>query len=203
MDKLTSAAHKLDVFFKILRGFLTAAVIVCLVLAGIVLVGDIFHLAPDQVGTGYYSVDIGGFSLDIAPSNAPEPWSSLRQAAAMLVMGAVGVFIARRAVGCIRAMLKPMQEGQPFQQDVSMNLRKLAWFSIILGVWFQLMQLVNQYTMMNLWDIENLLLSDKVTRVTMNVPVDLNFLLVAAVLFLLAYVFRYGTELQTLSDETL
>lgn len=35
-----------------------------------------------------------------------------------------------------------------------------------------------------------------------NIGLDLGVLIVPAVIFLLAYVFRYGEELQKLSDET-
>ena len=53
------------------------------------------------------------------------------------------------------------------------------------------------------YQLNALLLSDKITKVTFNYSFDFSFLLIAAVLYLLSLVFSYGQELQQLSDETL
>lgn len=42
-----------------------------------------------------------------------------------------------------------------------------------------------------------------VTSVELSASLDTTFLLIAAVFFLLSYIFQYGAELQKLSDETL
>ena len=52
-------------------------------------------------------------------------------------------------------------------------------------------------------DLHLLLLSEKITPVNFRYKIELGFLLVCAILLLLSYVFRYGEELQRLSDETL
>lgn len=203
MDKMISTARKLDVFFKVVRTVCCVAAIVCLVMVGIVVAGDLLNLAPEMVGTGYAELEVGGFTFSVSPEYMAMEWNSLRQAAAVLAMGAVAAFLAWKGLGFVRAMLAPMKEGKPFHQDVSANLRKLGFLSIILGVWVEIIKIVNQVSLIAMWDLENLLLSEKVTHVGVNIHADLSFLLVAAALFLLGYVFRYGTELQTLSDETL
>ena len=48
-----------------------------------------------------------------------------------------------------------------------------------------------------------LLLSEKITHVGGMFKIDLTFLIFWAILTLLSYVFRYGEDLQQLSDETL
>ena len=53
------------------------------------------------------------------------------------------------------------------------------------------------------YDLPGLLISHKITHVGGMFQVDLTFLIYWAILLLLSYVFRYGEELQQLSDETL
>lgn len=203
MEKLMVSARRMDTFLKIVAGMLMAAVITCLIMDGIVLVGDALNLDPEMVGTGYYGVDMGVFSFDVVPENSPQPWDSLRQEAVVLLMAAVACFVARLAVKSIRTLLAPMKEGKPFHQEAGRQLQRLGWYTIALGVWIEVTRLVNQLTLSALWKLPELLTSEKITGVHINYGINLTFLLVAAVLFLLARVFRYGAELQMLSDETL
>ena len=56
---------------------------------------------------------------------------------------------------------------------------------------------------MKAYDLHLLLLSEKISHVEFMFVFDLSFLVVYGVLLLLSYIFRYGEELQQLSDETL
>ena len=53
------------------------------------------------------------------------------------------------------------------------------------------------------FDLPALLVSEKIAHVGGLFEVDLSFLIYWAILMLLSYVFRYGEQLQQLSDETL
>ena len=53
------------------------------------------------------------------------------------------------------------------------------------------------------YDLPSLLISEKIVHVDGMFRVDLTFLVYWAILLLLSYVFRYGEQLQQLSDETL
>ena len=53
------------------------------------------------------------------------------------------------------------------------------------------------------YNLNELFLSDKVTGVSVTYSCDLSFLIYALVLFLMSFIFQYGSELQKLSDETL
>ena len=52
-------------------------------------------------------------------------------------------------------------------------------------------------------NLNELFLSDKITGVSVTYSCDLSFLIYALVLFLMSFIFQYGSELQKLSDETL
>ena len=96
-----------------------------------------------------------------------------------------------------------MKEGKPFAAEISSNLRQLGWLSLILGVAVQVMEAVSLYSLFVVQNMDALLISEKITHVNVNISFDPSFLIIPAVFFLLAYVFKYGEQLQTLSDETL
>lgn len=203
MNKLTNTAKKLDTFFKIvdiLLSILCVAAIVCLILVGAVY---LLKLDPEMIGTGHSSFDIGFLELEIAPEYFPSRQTILLQVALELAMGFVSAFLGRISVKYIREILEPMTQNQPFTGIVSGNLKKLAKLSIVLGVIVNLIQIVDQAMLVFALDLPALLISDKVTHISGNFVFDLTFLLVAAVFLLMSYVFRYGEELQQLSDETL
>ena len=53
------------------------------------------------------------------------------------------------------------------------------------------------------YNLNELFLSDKITGVSVTYSCDLSFLIYALVLFLMSFIFQYGSELQKLSNETL
>ena len=203
MDKLTSTARKIDVVFKIADVMLKIAFVACLVCIGIVVVGKAFDLPDEMIGNVDQLLEFGPLTLTVADSFTPDFDRMLIQAAAMLALGAACSFIGILCVKTIRAILAPMKEGKPFASEISKNLRKLGWLSLILGVAVQVMEAVSLFSLFIVQDMEALLISEKITHVDVNASFDLSVLIIPAVFFLLAYVFKYGEQLQTLSDETL
>jgi len=67
----------------------------------------------------------------------------------------------------------------------------------------QVLEAVSLLTIAATMQLETLLISEKITHVDINLGFDLGVLIVPAVFFLLAYIFKYGEQLQVLSDETL
>lgn len=203
MNQLTNSARKIDVVFKILDILFKVAVVICLVGLIMIAVGVIFDLPKEMAGFNNNQIDLGPVTFQVAEAFTPDFFGQLGQVAIMLALAAGLCFIGILSVRCIRAILQPMKMGQPFSGVVSRNLRKLGVFSLILGVMQNVTQAVSLFTIARMQQIETLLISEKITHVGINYSIDLDFLVVAAIIFLLAYVFRYGEELQTLSDETL
>ena len=125
------------------------------------------------------------------------------QAAITLLVGCRLMYEGRRGVGYIREILLPMKEEKPFDSIVSTNLKKLAKLSITLGILYNIIILSEQVLTVFVFGLPQLLVSEKITQVSGIFSVDLTFLVYWAILLLLSYVFRYGEELQQLSDETL
>lgn len=202
MEKLTKSAKTLDKVFSILYSVFTALAIAAAVCIGLLVIGYLLKLDPDMIGTGYESLDFGTLELQIADGFAPGKWFVLLQAGIMLALSCVCILIGRQGIRYIRAILQPMTLGQPFDGAVSTNLKKLSVLSIILGITLNVCLLVEQAMTVFAYDLSNLLISEKITRITVNYDLDLTFLLFSAFLLLLSYVFHYGEELQQLSDET-
>lgn len=203
MNKLTNTAKKLDTFFRVLNIFLMIGIVCCLVGIGIIAAGFLFDLDPYTIGTGYNSISIGSLKLELAQEYAPEESLVLILLTVEMIIALICLLVLRPCVTCVRDILKPMINGEPFHSTISANLKKLAKRSLILCVLTNLVQIASNSMYVLNFGLEELLISEKVTHITISTDIDLTFLIVAAVLYLLSYIFRYGEELQRLSDETL
>ncbi|MBQ4581284.1 MAG: hypothetical protein IJA83_11560 [Clostridia bacterium] len=202
MEKLTSIARKIDIVFKIADVMLKIAFVVCLVVLGIIIVGAVFDLPEEMIGEVTAQVELGPVTLQVADGVLPGLMSSLPWVGLECALGAAASFVGILCVKAVSGILAPMKEGKPFAREISRGWRRLGWLSLILGVVTNVMKVISLYSMAATYNIGELLISDKITHVSVNASVDLSFLIIPVVFFLLAYVFRYGEELQTLSDET-
>ena len=203
MNNLSNSAKKLDKVFEIAHIVLGALAIACIVGVALIAAAYIFKLDPEMIGTGYENFDIGFLELRIAPAYAPDKWLVLLQGAITLLVGCRLAYDGRRGVGYIREILRPMTEEKPFDAVVGTNLKKLAKLSINLGILYNIIILAEQIMTVFVYDLPGLLVSEKIIHIGGMFTLDLTFLIYWAILMLLSYVFRYGEELQQLSDETL
>ena len=203
MNNLTNTAKKLDRIFEIAHIVLGALAIACIVGISLIAAAYILKWDPSMIGTGYENIDVGFLELTISEAFAPDKWLVLLQGAVTLLIGCRLLYEGRRGIGYIREILHPMTEEKPFDSIVSTNLKKLAKLSIHVGILYNIMILFDQIMTVFVYDLPGLLISEKVTHVGGMFSVDLTFLVYWAILLLLSYVFRYGEQLQQLSDETL
>ena len=203
MNNLSNAAKKLDKVFEIAHIVLGALAIACIVGVALIAVAYLLKLDPAMIGTGYENFDIGFLELTVAQGYAPDKWLVLLQAAISLLVGCRLMYEGRRGVGYIREILNPMKEEKPFDTIVSTNLKKLARLSITIGILYNIIILSEQLMTVFVYGLPGLLLSEKIVHVDGMFTLDLAFLVYWAILLLLSYVFRYGEDLQQLSDETL
>ena len=203
MNNLSNTARKLDKVFEITHIVLGALAIACIVGVALIAVAYVLKLDPAMIGTGYENFDIGFLELTVAEGYAPDKWLVLLQAAITLLVSCRLMYEGRRGVGYIREILDPMKEEKPFDSIVSTNLKKLAKLSIVIGILYNIIILSEQIIAVFVYDLPGLLISEKITHVGGMFQIDLTFVVYWAILLLLSYVFRYGEELQQLSDETL
>ena len=203
MNNLSNTAKKLDKVLEIVHIVFGALAIACIVGVALIAAAYILKWDPSTIGTGYENFDIGFLELTVAEAYAPNKWLVLLQAAITLAVSCRLLYDSRRGVGYIREILQPMTEEKPFDTIVSTNLKKLARLSINLGILYNIIILSEQIITVFVYDLPGLLISEKISHVGGMFQVDLTFVVYWAVLLLLSYIFRYGEELQQLSDETL
>lgn len=203
MNNLTTTAKKLDNVCQIAHTVFGALAIACIVGVALIAAAYLLNLDPEFIGTDYESFDVGFLELEVAQSYAPDKWLILLQAAFTLAASCRLAYDCRCGVGYVRGILQPMTEGKPFDSAVSINLKKLARISINVGILLNIIRLSEQIFAVFVYDLPGLLISEKIVHVGGMFTLELSFLVCWAFFLLLSYVFRYGEELQQLSDETL
>lgn len=201
MKKLQKSAKSLDRFFLFLQRLTVAGCI----LGGIgVFIAWYMWLADRDVWEILYTtLKFGGIEFQIDKSVAPADNSFFWYLAIGTIVGAIQLPVLYMTFGSIRGILELMIEGTPFHEHIVYYLKKLGWLTVASGIIGIVAGFVLQGNLLQQYDLGTLFLSDKITKVTTSYSADLSFIIYALVLFLLAQVFQYGLELQTLSDETL
>lgn len=203
MKEMKKTAGILEKVFRVLGIMLNVALIACIVSLGILAAGLVFDLKAEQIGTFSRSVELGFVELRFAEAYIPDQQAVLLSAGIEVLITLVCLWAARIAVRCVMEILQPMTQGEPFGGIVSEKLNRLATLSLVLGIGAEGLRMIEQAVTANRMNLQSLLMSEKIAGVSLNYEMDLTFLLVFAALKLLSYVFRYGEELQKLSDETL
>ena len=203
MNNLTNTAKKLDKIFEIASIVLGALAIASAVFIVLIGLGYVLKWDPEFIGTGYASFNVGFLELEAAPGYGPDPWLVLGHTAFTLAVAILLLLDGRRGIGYVRGILQPMTEDKPFDSSASINLKKLAKFSIRIGILWNIIKLSEMIVMVFVYDLPGLLLGEKISHISGMFQVDLTFLIYWAVFTLLSYVFQHGQKLQQLSDETL
>lgn len=203
MNKLISTAKKLDTLFKVIQIVLTVAMVTLIVGIVIAAAGVIFDLPPDMVGTGFDTLELSFLKIRIAQGYMPAFHDILMIFLLGMILGVGWIVVFKIGVKYVRNILKPMSEGQPFNSVAYLNMKKLAILSLIYGVLNNCINIAELLMCSYGYNIEKLLENEKIIDVSINYDIDLAFLIITALFFLLSYVFKYGEELQQLSDETL
>ena len=206
MDKLMKTAKKLDTFFKVVQKIMKVTMIVMVCVLGVLTIANIVNPSA-IIANGFYSVDIGPLTIKLTESYSPKD-NNMVLLYAWIVIGlaALAVVAIYYAFGQIRNILQPMSEGNPFDPTVSKNIRKVAYVSVVLGIVANIVSFVETFNALRMIDSLNLLQhvqEGTIQSVTANYRFDITFLVVFFLLLLMSYIFRYGEELQQLSDETL
>ncbi len=206
MDPIRKTARTLDAFFRIAYRITIAANI--LVSIPLVIVLFLCVSSPELlelISVGLVQkLHFGSASFTLAPEvTAGAAGTGTFYLVAGLTIGVVGIALFVLTIRCIRRILAPMKEGLPFAREVAENFRKLGWLAIAGGVLDLILELALDGAVLRAYDMGELFLSEKITAVNISYTLDFTFVLLALILFGFSYIFRYGQELQQLSDETL
>lgn len=204
MEKLKKTAGTLDTFFKItyritiVFNIIGIAIIVlflllCLMAPG--LFGSITSAMTTQL-------DFGGIRFRLA-EGIQQGSTGAVYFLGSLILGAAELAVYVLMIRNIRSILAPMKEALPFDAAVAKSFRNLGVLTILSGGMKLILEFLVSGSLVRSLDLSALFLSDQITAVTTYYNFDFTFVITALVFFSLSYIFRYGEELQQLSDETL
>ena len=201
-EKMIRTARGLDTLFKTLRRIIVIAMAAAVCVMAVLTVVHWVNPAA-VIGEGFESLDLGTVTVELAPESAPTAGEVLGYAWLVIALGSVCAALIWYIFGQIRQSLAPMKEGTPFQASVSQSIRRMAWVSLALGAAQNIGRMIEVNAVIGRFDINQLLASGQIRSITANYTLDMTFVLVFFGLRLVSYIFRYGEELQQLSDETL
>ena len=120
----------------------------------------------------------------------------------IFLITAIFVFIIYKAVQTIESICTITMDHTPFDVRVSNHIKNLAKYILAGGIVFNILEVcrVLYFKQILNFDLFN---TKYVTQINFDIRLHLSFLVFAALIYLLSYIFRYGQELQQLSDETL
>ena len=198
MEKMIKTAKNFDTMAS-------ATYWVCIICAGLIAIGAVIAaLVPDSFFESVTtSLIFGPVQVELTQGASMSVESSRFRLVAGLIITDILVLAGCYAAKVVRRILKPMVEGKPFEQSVSKNLKKLALISLIAGGFSEISLAAVTAITHNYYRLSQLFNPDMVANVTSEYRIDLWFVVVFCILQLASYVFRYGEELQQLSDETL
>ena len=200
MEKLKKMAKTLDSIAKWIF-YLNIGAAGIIVLAWILMIADI--LKDKNALREYLVINLGSVKVGIVPEYAPSlQYTNTRFFIGTLLSVALICFVLY-VIKVVRKILAPMKEGLPFDESVPKNLRNLGILTLIGGSVWSVTKVVLDTTTYNAYQISEMFRPERITGVELEVTLDTTFLIIAAVIFLLSYIFKYGAELQKLSDETL
>ena len=203
MNNLIKTASLLDKIMKILSVCIKIAFVVLVVGLGVLIAGFLFELPPEMIGTGYEQADLGFITLTVAENYLPDHRIIWCQTGMEMFLTLLCLIPAHFITKSFRAILDPMKKGEPFHNTVSVHLRNISRYICSLGIGMNLAVIISNILLVKAFDLHLLLLSEKISHVDFLFTFDFSFLMIAGILLLLSYIFRYGEELQQLSDETL
>ena len=116
---------------------------------------------------------------------------------------AIFVFIIYKAVQTIESICTIAMDHTPFDVRVSNHIKNLAKYILAGGIVFNILEVCRVMYFKQIINFDLLFNTKYVTQINFDIRLHLSFLVFVALIYLLSYIFRYGQELQQLSDETL
>lgn len=121
----------------------------------------------------------------------------------IFLITAIFVFIIYKTVQTIESICTITMNHTPFDVRVSNHMKNLAKYILVGGIVFNILEVCRIMQFKQTINFDLLFNTKYVTQINFDIRLHLSFLVFAALIYLLSYIFRYGQELQQLSDETL
>lgn len=117
---------------------------------------------------------------------------------------AAGSAFAAVIFGKLRSMLRLIKDGKPFAQPISKILKSLGNITLIYSICSFILQGISSFALAHFINkFGHIFQNEYITSINVSSTANAHLIWVALLLYLLAYIFDYGQQLQKLSDETL
>ena len=153
--------------------------------------------------TGSAGLTVDWLVIEISESFRMDLDAAIPLKLVQLISAIAITVIACMGIRALKGVLLPIELGQPLRRGISTEIGKLIRCAVWLGIAENLCMLATVTVMERYAIAEQVLLSGTVTGVTAKPAFRPAWFIAAAVLEILAMVFRQGEQLQQLADETL
>lgn len=195
MEKIKKTSKIIDRVLSIFFWIIAACAVVAVIFfTAVLLMGDAIPAGTSS------AVILGNYKITLTEVAGYQ----VRPIVLMTIVNvALAAVFSCYAIRVLRRIFHPMSEGLPFNGSVSKSIRKIAWIQLIIGIVGIVLQIITNSIFYNSLDIASLFNPEKVTSCTLSVVSDGSFIVWFVLLLLLSHIFKYGEQLQQLSDETL
>lgn len=194
---MTTTAGNLDTILKFVEGFMKAFAIVFAVF------WVLLKVFKEKLVSGSFSLDLDFVKLHLSGAYGNISGLVLNHMDVILITGCLGCIAIRYGIRFLRKILSPVKEGRPFDADVVLNLKKLAWVILIGGGVIQLLGILQRVLLINALPMDVIFSSPAIESVEYVFTMNFGFVWVFCLIRFLAQIFAYGAQLQLESDETL
>lgn len=196
-DKSKDLLRKMCFILEIVRG-------ACLISVALLIGLSLFYaFNKDVYNTLFGSIRIDYLQLTFNDDSALSKDKMSIWLPLIFLITAIFVFIIYRAVQTIESICTITMNHTPFDVRVSNHMKNLAKYILVGGIVFNILEVCRIMQFKQTTNFDLLFNTKYVTQINFDIRLHLSFLVFAALIYLLSYIFRYGQELQQLSDETL
>lgn len=196
-DKSKDLLRKMCFILEIVRG-------ACLISVALLIGLSLFYaFNKDVYNTLFGSIRIDYLQLTFNDDSALSKDKMSIWLPLIFLITAIFVFIIYKAVQTIESICTITMNHTPFDVRVSNHMKNLAKYILVGGIVFNILEVCRIMQFKQTTNFDLLFNTKYVTQVNFDIRLHLSFLVFAALIYLLSYIFRYGQELQQLSDETL
>ena len=103
----------------------------------------------------------------------------------------------------VRKVLQSVLDDTLFSETVVSNIQELAYTLFVDGTVSNIASYFDYQVLLKSVNLDTLFISDKITNVSTTFTFDYSFIGLFLIVYLFSLIFKYGVELQKLSDETL
>lgn len=196
-DKSKDLLKKMCFILKIVRW-------VCLVSVALLIGLSLFYaINKDVYNTLFGSIRIDYLQLFFKDDAALHKDTMSMWLPILFLLTAILIFIVYKSVQAIESICMITMDHTPFDVRVADSIKKLAKYILESGIVFNILEVCRVMYFKQTINFDLLFNTKYVTQIKFDIRIELSFLIFAALIYLLSYIFRYGQELQQLSDETL